>query len=72
MATTQMTASVFDIVVATLEVEGRTYPDLYFGVVDGLCADIILGKTFMKQHDEITFKMGGSRKNFLFFLLNVR
>jgi len=31
-------------------------------VVPKLCADIVLGQSFMKQHDEIVFKMGGLRK----------
>ena len=46
----------------TLKLKGRTYDNLTLGVVPKLCADIVLGQAFMRQHEEVVFKLGGSKK----------
>ena len=46
----------------TLKLKGRTYDKLTLGVVPKQCADIVLGQAFMRQHEEVVFKLGGSKK----------
>ena len=65
MASTTMQANVLGKVTGTLLVKDRTYKNISFGVVEGLCADIILGQSFMKEHEEIVFRMGGMQQKFI-------
>ena len=65
MASTQITVSVRGNVIGNLEIEGRTYPGLSFGVVDSLCTDVILGQAFMKRHNEVIFRLGGPEKKLI-------
>ena len=65
MASTQITASVRGNVIANLEIEGRTYPGLSFGVVDSLCTDVILGQAFMKRLNEVIFRLVGPEKRLI-------
>ena len=65
MASSQLNAPVLGSVTTNLIIDGRVYNNLSFGVVPGLCSDIILGQDFMSQHDEIVFKLGGPRKGFI-------
>ncbi|XP_026689427.2 retrovirus-related Pol polyprotein from transposon opus [Ciona intestinalis] len=44
---------------ATLSFLGRKYVDVTFDIIEGLCADVILGQDFLKMHSEVTFKLGG-------------
>ena len=62
MASTAMQANVSGKTKGTLIIQDRTYKNISFGVVEGLCADIILGQSFMKEHEEIVFKMGGMQQ----------
>ena len=49
----------------TLKLKGRTYDNLTLGVVPKLCADIVLEQAFMRQHEEVVFKLGGSKKGLI-------
>ena len=46
----------------TLKLQGRTQDNLTLGVVPRLRADIVLEQAFMKQHEEVVFKLEGSKK----------
>jgi len=61
MASTSLWAKVNDSTRADLVVSGQRYPKFSFGLMDNLCADVILGVDFMKLHRSIIFKTAGSR-----------
>ena len=61
---TQITASVRGNVIANLEIKGRTYPGLSFGVVDSLCTDVIQGQAFMKRHNEVCWALKAQKMPF--------
>ena len=62
MASQAFSVKVLGKVKETLKLKGRTYDNLTLGVVPKLCADIVLGQAFMIQHEEVVFKLGGSKK----------
>ena len=62
MASQAFSVKVLGKVKGPVKLKGRTYDNLALGVVPKLCADIILGRGFMKQHEEVVFKLGGSKK----------
>ena len=64
MASQAFSVKVLGKVKETLKLKGRTYDNLTLGVVPKLCADIVLGQAFMRQHEEVVFKLGGSKKRF--------
>ena len=51
-----VSAEVLNKIKVILTLKGRTYNNLKLGVIPGLCADIVLGQTSTKQHDEVVFK----------------
>ena len=65
MASQAFSVKVLGKIKGTLELKGRTYDNLTLGVVPKLCADIVLGQAFMRQHEEVVFKLGGSKKKVL-------
>ena len=62
MASQAFSVKVLGKVKGTLKLKGRIYDNLTLGVVPKLCADIVSGQAFMKQHEEVVFKLGGSKK----------
>ena len=62
MASQAFLIKVLEKVKRALNLKGRTYKNLTLGVVPKLCADIVLGQAFIKQHEEVVFKLGGSKK----------
>ena len=62
MASQAFSVKVLGKVKETLKLKGRTYDKLTLGVVPKLCADIVLGQAFMRQYEEVVFKLGGSKK----------
>ena len=36
-----------------------------FGIIPKLCADIVLGQSFLNIHNEVIFKLGGSQDNLI-------
>lgn len=59
MASNELRAKVLGKLVAEIKVQGRNYSNVNFGVVPSLCADVILGQKFLKQHKEVVFHLGG-------------
>ena len=61
MASQAFSVKVLGKVKETLKLKGQTYDNLTLHIVPKLCADIVLGQAFMKQHKEVVFKLGGSK-----------
>ena len=62
MASNAFSATVLGKVTSSLNIQGRTYPKLSFGVIPNLCADVILGQSFLNQHSEVLLKLKGTEK----------
>ena len=61
MASTIHTARINGEARVSLEISGKTYTKFTLGVMDNLCADVILGLDFMKEHEEVRFKLHGNK-----------
>ena len=61
MASTIHTARINGEARVNLEISGKTYTKFTLGVIDNLCADVILGLDFMKEHEEVRFKLHGNK-----------
>ena len=46
---------------ATMSLNGETYSNLSFGVINKLCTEVILGIEFLKLHESLTIKYDGKR-----------
>ena len=44
---------------ANIELNGQTYDDVSFTVLDDLFTDVILGKNFMNKHQNVNIHLGG-------------
>ena len=62
MASTSHSAQVKGAVLVNFKVFNKNYPKFKLGVMEELCADVILGLDFMKLHSEIEFKMDGPQE----------
>ena len=62
MASGELSATVLGRVTSDLDVQGRTYKNLSFGVISNLCADVVLGHPFLNKHSEVLFKLKGTQK----------
>ena len=62
LASSYYNAEVTGFVCAKMNLESREYPSVRFGVMNNLCADIILGHEFMRNHKEVIFTFGGREK----------
>jgi len=47
---------------ADLNLLDRTYPSSNFRFLKNLCADVIVGQTFLRQHSSVTFMMNGHKE----------
>ena len=47
--------------VVNFRMKNRNYKDMKLFVLDNLCADVILGQDFMKQHKSVVFEFGGDQ-----------
>ena len=65
MATNKLSANVLGQAITDIKVLGRTYFNISFGVVPFLCADLILGQNFLKQHKEVVFQLGESQEKMI-------
>ena len=63
LASENLTTKVHGTVRSSINVHGRLYKDIEFGVVDKLCADLILGLEFLKLHKNVVFKFDGNHDN---------
>ena len=62
MASSEMSATVLGRVTSDLDVQGRTYKNLSFGIISNLCADVVLGQSFSNKHSEVLLKLEGTQK----------
>ena len=62
MVSTSHSAQVKGTVFVKLKVFNNNYPKFKLGVMEELCADVILGLDFMKLHCEIELKMHGPQE----------
>ena len=60
LASTTSSVKILGFVNVNASVLGNDY-HLKLGVIDRLCADIILGQDFLKLHESVTIEMGGSQ-----------
>ena len=60
LTSTTSSVKIHGFVNVNASVVGNDY-HLKLGVIDKLCADIILGQDFLKLHESVTIKMGGSQ-----------
>ncbi|KAG1664804.1 hypothetical protein GQR58_019670 [Nymphon striatum] len=59
LATNKMGATTDGKAKADIQLLGRRYPELEFGVMSDLCADVILGRKFLSRHSKVIFHYGG-------------
>ena len=60
MANTSLLANSMGNCKENLVVGGQVYKEVELSILPDLCADIVLGKDFLKLHESVTFKYGGS------------
>ena len=61
MAQSTLSAKTLGDCVVNLTLNGKTYPNFRLSILPGLCADLILGLDFQKQHHSICFHHGGPK-----------
>jgi len=62
MASSEVTVEMFGKARGMLNLLDRSYPDVAFSVINNLCADVIVGQEFLKQHSSVTFEMQGPER----------
>jgi len=62
MASSEMSVETVGKTTADLNLLGRTYPSSNFRILNNLCADVIVGQTFCRQHSSVTFAMNGQKE----------
>jgi len=62
MASSEISVETFGKTTADLNLLDRTYPSSNFRVLKNLCADVIVGQTFLRQHSSVTFMMNGHKE----------
>ena len=60
MANTSLHAKSMGVCKESLVVRGQEYKHMELSILPELCADIVLGKDFLKLHESVTFEYGGS------------
>ena len=63
MASSSLNAPVKGRCSINLNLLGEFYPNTPLSVLPNLCCDVILGRDFMRQHSNVSFAFGGSRKD---------
>jgi len=61
MAWSEISVETFGKTTADLNFLDRTYPSSNFRVLMNLCADVIVGQAFLRQHSSVTFMMNGHK-----------
>ena len=59
MASTSHKSSTSGRCSVSLELGGRLYPGMLLSVMEDLCAPVLLGHDFLRQHESVTVKFGG-------------
>jgi len=62
MASSEIAVETLGKTTADLKLLDQTYPSSNFRVLKNLCADVIVGQTFLKLHSSVTFAMNGQKK----------
>ena len=62
MASSELSATVLGRVTSDLDVQGRIYKNLSFGIISNLCANVVLGQSFLNKHSEVLLKLEGTQK----------
>ena len=62
MVSSELSAIILGRVTSDFDVQGRTYKILSFGVISNLCADVVLGQSFLNKHSEVLLKLEGTQK----------
>ncbi|CAK8698052.1 unnamed protein product [Clavelina lepadiformis] len=65
MAQSKLSCTISGFCVADVAINNQTYTAVTFGVMDHLCADIILGQTFQKQHKRLVIEYDGCLEDFV-------
>ena len=65
MANSSMTARVEGEVHIDIMLQHRKYQNVRLYVLGNLCADVILGQDFMKQHQSVVFNFGGEKPSLI-------
>ena len=60
LASGKFAAEVNGFVSESLELGGRKYESVRFGIIDDLCADLVLGHQFLSKHSEVVMEFGGA------------
>ena len=61
MALENVKAKYIGICHAGIELSGRWYANVWIGVLENLCSDVILGFEFQRQHKNLIFEYGGGK-----------
>ena len=62
MADSSITAKIEGQCFVDIQLQNRKYRNVKLFVLDNLCAEVILGQDFMKQHDSVVFNFGGNKQ----------
>ena len=62
MASSEISVQTFGKTTADLNLLDRTYPSSNIRVLKNLCADVIVGQMFLRQHSSVTFMMNGYKE----------
>ena len=65
MANASFTSKIEGTCFVNFSMQNRKYEGVRLYVLDNLCADVILGQDFMKQHQSVVFEFGGSQRPLL-------
>ena len=61
MASSTLTSTIRGKCVASITMNGGVYNNVPLFILPDLCSDVILGRDFMRQHSEVTFRFEGAR-----------
>lgn len=72
MALTSMESYIIGHCNLNVVVSGQTYDKVHFDILKDLCSDIILGYDFQKQHQKLTFCLGGTKPDLVVSTINYK
>ncbi|CAE1272686.1 unnamed protein product [Acanthosepion pharaonis] len=59
MASSNLTSKTQGYCIASIAINGQTYPDMHLSVLPNLCTPVILGQEFMQLHNRVEFLFNG-------------
>ena len=63
MASSRFCVNVDRFTTADVDYQGHSYKNFKFGILESLCADVLLGLDFQTQHKSVTFAFGGDKSS---------